>query len=255
MSTSSTVSSSPILNRGVQDEDDDDQYSALLIAVSLMAVIIALLLVRLAFNFFIDICILCDSQAAYRNCAEFARHLWPFGRANDPEPERRTSPETPLSEEAYQELWNNYWNALLPGYIWKDTPHDTAANDDTEPMRTANKDDDLPDAAPSSLEAGGGGTGGGVPCSICLQPLVPGQSVHRVAHCGHLFHTPCLQQWLWSSKTFCIPDDDDDRGNNHCPNCRAPVLSTADWDAAQRWMQQHHVRPAAERCSSNHLSA
>ena len=53
-------------------------------------------------------------------------------------------------------------------------------------------------------------------CNICREPL-HGQSNHfvlrKLNNCGHIFHQSCIDMWF--------------EENNHCPNCRTPVVATA----------------------------
>ena len=45
-----------------------------------------------------------------------------------------------------------------------------------------------------------------VNCSTCLELLTPSDELSSVP-CGHVFHTPCILQWL-------------ETGKNNCPQCR-----------------------------------
>ena len=45
-----------------------------------------------------------------------------------------------------------------------------------------------------------------VNCSTCLELLTPSDDLSSVP-CGHVFHTPCILQWL-------------ETGKNNCPQCR-----------------------------------
>ncbi|GMI91356.1 Arabidopsis Toxicos en Levadura 25, NEP-interacting protein 2 [Hibiscus trionum] len=45
-----------------------------------------------------------------------------------------------------------------------------------------------------------------ISCSICLEDLTPGEIVHSLPHCHHMFHSSCIQQWLVYHKS--------------CPLCR-----------------------------------
>lgn len=40
-------------------------------------------------------------------------------------------------------------------------------------------------------------------CMICLCALEEDEDVRRLPGCGHLFHAPCAQRWLTSSKATC----------------------------------------------------
>lgn len=43
----------------------------------------------------------------------------------------------------------------------------------------------------------------GEECRICLCALEEGEDVRALPGCGHLFHGPCVQHWLSSSKATC----------------------------------------------------
>lgn len=50
-------------------------------------------------------------------------------------------------------------------------------------------------------------------CLICLEDWTDDDGGRRLLDCGHLFHAPCLDQWLVGS-------------NNSCPLCRRQAVST-----------------------------
>jgi Ring finger domain len=82
-------------------------------------------------------------------------------------------------------------------------------------------------------------------CSICLIEFAIGQLIYTVPACHHSFHTSCIQQWILPTPSGAlyippfaltlqmgtIPEDVDSgvtsikNNNNHCPNCRTPVLT------------------------------
>jgi Ring finger domain len=236
--------------------DGQEKYSALLIAVSFMGVIIALLLVRLVFNLFIDLCILCDSELALRNCAEFLRKVCPWWhRRTQPEEEadsphrdeERNDEEHAVEEDMlldfniYNETLDRYLQELLPGEIY--IPHVESdslvlANESGPTELESELRTDVDESTPSSLPPSSSCHEAGIPCSICLHSLARGQSVYQVAQCRHIFHPHCLQQWL-------IPKRDVALGNNHCPNCRAPVVKVAELERILTWMgRQEALRQA-----------
>ena len=51
-------------------------------------------------------------------------------------------------------------------------------------------------------------------CTICLVEFKTGDKVQIVKNCNHLFHEPCLQQWI-NAKI---------KTNILCPNCNKPIL-------------------------------
>lgn len=50
-------------------------------------------------------------------------------------------------------------------------------------------------------------------CSICLQELCPGDRVFWAQQCDHVFHKPCIVKWMDRSL--------------HCPNCRMQLVSSS----------------------------
>jgi Ring finger domain len=255
------MSTSALTSPNLRGNEGQEKYSALLIAVSLMGVIIALLLVRLVFNLFIDLCILCDSELAVRNGAEFFRKVCPWWH-------RRTQPTTPetdaplrgdeesgeepageedilLDFNVYKETLARHLQELLPCeiYIPNHTESDSSvrADDTISPpppdleseLRTDIDESHTSSSLPPSYHEGSGGT----PCSICLQALVRGRSVVRVARCGHHFHPDCLHGWLLPKR--------DAVGNNHCPNCRAPVVPPADLERLLTWVRRQEALRSA----------
>lgn len=99
-----------------------------------------------------------------------------------------------------------------------------------------------------------GGHGKALCCSICLHDLFVGQEVCQVGACGHCFHAPCLRQWLVRQDTSLNNGKSDFNvvGNNHCPNCRAPIVLESDLDeilGILRW-QQLSMRAIASSASS-----
>ncbi|XP_065857282.1 RING-H2 finger protein ATL1-like [Euphorbia lathyris] len=47
-------------------------------------------------------------------------------------------------------------------------------------------------------------------CVICLGELEEGEKVRSLPNCGHLFHVPCIDDWL--------------SGHSNCPICRTPII-------------------------------
>ena len=52
-------------------------------------------------------------------------------------------------------------------------------------------------------------------CSICLGPLDGKLLVITDLHCGHHFHTKCIEQWQRADKGT--------GAHRLCPNCRQPI--------------------------------
>jgi hypothetical protein len=46
-------------------------------------------------------------------------------------------------------------------------------------------------------------------CSVCLEPFGEGEIVRELPRCRHLFHTECIDMWLYSHTT--------------CPMCRSVI--------------------------------
>jgi Ring finger domain len=46
-------------------------------------------------------------------------------------------------------------------------------------------------------------------CSVCLEPFGEGEIVRELPRCRHLFHTECIDMWLYSHTT--------------CPMCRSII--------------------------------
>lgn len=46
-------------------------------------------------------------------------------------------------------------------------------------------------------------------CSVCLEPFREGETVRELPRCRHLFHTECIDMWLYSHVT--------------CPLCRSVI--------------------------------
>jgi Ring finger domain len=61
-----------------------------------------------------------------------------------------------------------------------------------------------------------------VACSICLHELSVGQNVYE-SGCNHWFHAECIRQWVVVRRRSSVLVS----GNNHCPNCRAEIVSDA----------------------------
>ncbi|XP_058098332.1 NEP1-interacting protein-like 1 [Magnolia sinica] len=40
------------------------------------------------------------------------------------------------------------------------------------------------------------GSGEGMCCSVCLQDFQVGETVRKLPHCQHIFHVPCIDNWL-----------------------------------------------------------
>jgi hypothetical protein len=69
-------------------------------------------------------------------------------------------------------------------------------------------------------------------CSICLQDLSAGQSVHEVSQCSHLFHADCIRSWVGQVGRV---------SHRYCPNCRTEMVSSTDWERlAQALEGEHH---------------
>lgn len=48
-------------------------------------------------------------------------------------------------------------------------------------------------------------------CSVCLSGFSEGEDVRKLPKCKHLFHSECIDMWLYS--------------HSNCPLCRAEVAA------------------------------
>mmetsp|Transcript_43189 Transcript_43189/g.137351 ORF Transcript_43189/g.137351 Transcript_43189/m.137351 type:complete len:230 (-) Transcript_43189:101-790(-) len=58
-------------------------------------------------------------------------------------------------------------------------------------------------AATSLPQAPPGGAWLGEECLICLCALEEGEDVRALPPCGHVYHAPCIERWLSSSRASC----------------------------------------------------
>jgi E3 ubiquitin-protein ligase ATL41 len=61
----------------------------------------------------------------------------------------------------------------------------------------------------------GGATGDDV-CAVCLGELQAQEQVKAIPACGHVFHPPCIDRWLFLAGTA---------GRASCPLCRCPAAA------------------------------
>ncbi|XP_051196549.1 E3 ubiquitin-protein ligase Os03g0188200 [Lolium perenne] len=80
----------------------------------------------------------------------------------------------------------------------------------------------VPDMDPAALAGSlpvrayaGGATGDDV-CAVCLGELQAQEQVKAIPACGHVFHPPCIDRWLFLAGTA---------GRASCPLCRCPAAA------------------------------
>jgi hypothetical protein len=68
-------------------------------------------------------------------------------------------------------------------------------------------------------------------CSVCLAEYEPGERVRTLPYCGHMFHTPCIDEWLASHQT--------------CPLCRVNLAEAR--TAGGERMRRRESAPATSQ--------
>mmetsp|Transcript_4757 Transcript_4757/g.6622 ORF Transcript_4757/g.6622 Transcript_4757/m.6622 type:complete len:274 (-) Transcript_4757:193-1014(-) len=66
-------------------------------------------------------------------------------------------------------------------------------------------------------------------CAICLDAIVPGDLVVSGDSCAHVYHHPCVMQWLMKKRRGRYEKND----HNSCPTCRSPMWTEEQYEKAE----------------------
>uniref|UniRef100_A0A7S1VKQ7 RING-type domain-containing protein n=1 Tax=Grammatophora oceanica TaxID=210454 RepID=A0A7S1VKQ7_9STRA len=120
-----------------------------------------------------------------------------------------------LEEEEDMELKGEILHTLFPGVLV----------DEESPVLKKKEDEEVGSDPSCGVD---GENDEGVTCAICLEPFASGDLVVTGASCSHVFHQPCILQWMLKKRRRRSSDE-----HNSCPTCRSPMWTDEDYEKAE----------------------
>lgn len=214
---------------------------------------------RLFCNIAIDMCVMCNMEAARLTLSSWKDHFFPCFRR------RLVNPHVELSEQRQESATRNLFSMLsglspvhqlqiieslipvqvsitlfsLRSHITLPTHHvlllfllplhyyqQIVLSNDLEQWKERTVDVSSRQSGNKSDESISDNTTHAITCSICIHDIVVGDEAFISKPCNHVFHRDCILEWIKANHT-------------DCPFCRASIIDTADVDHA---MTEHHTR-------------